>query len=55
MSQYPRKASWSTDMSCHVAVILFAGPPRVEDSCGTGASLAANFLQRQQKQRELLE
>jgi len=44
MSQYPRKASWSTDMSCRAAVISLAGPPAIEDSCGTGASLAANFL-----------
>jgi hypothetical protein len=33
------------------AVISFATPPEVEDSCAKKLSVADNFLQKQQKQR----
>jgi hypothetical protein len=40
-----------SDISYRAAVILLAGPPADEDSCGKGTSLAVNFLQKTAEQR----
>jgi hypothetical protein len=38
-----------------LAAFWFAGSPRIEDFCGPGAAAAADFLQKQQKQRDRCE